>query len=224
VGKFRAQKVKVRMTIRKSLLSGLPAILVALTASRATATVVLPQNIEQLESQAQWVFVGVCTSRTATIDERGIPVRVFTFQVIEPVKGDLKAGNAVRFRQFGSGVPNRQGLAMFIAGIPTYRLGQKVVLFLNGASRLGLTGPVGLSQGVFDVERDAQGRETIRLDPLRRRELVAKVDREKYAAVMRLTADEDALLSNPPERVDLATLCSVVRKIAQERERREKGQ
>jgi len=211
------------MTIRKSLLSGLPAILVALTASRATATVVLPQNIEQLESQAQWVFVGVCTSRTATIDEHGIPVHVFTFQVIEPVKGDLKAGNAVRFRQFGSGVPNAQRLAMRIAGIPTYPIGQKVLLFLNPQSSISLTLPVGLWQGVFQVERDGNGRDEIRLDPLRRKLLIGAVNRAKYTASRRLTAGEDTLLNNPPERVDLLTFCSLVRKITEERERREKG-
>jgi hypothetical protein len=212
------------MIIRARLCTFSLALLTAATVQQAAATVVLPQNIEQLESQAQLIFVGVCTTRTAAIDERGIPVNVFTFRVAEPVKGDLKKDGHVTFRQLGDGVPNTHGMTMYIIGIPIHVIGQKVVLFLNAPSRIGLTSPVGLWQGIFPVDRDAQGNEGISLDRLRRKDLVAGVAKEKYAATRRLTVGEETLLSDPPERVDVATFCSLVRKISQEREQRGKGQ
>ena len=41
--------------------------------------------------------------------------------------------------------------------IPDYQKGQELLLFLHGDSRLGLTSPVGLAQGVFQLKRTAEG-------------------------------------------------------------------
>jgi hypothetical protein len=210
------------MAIRMGLSAYLAVLSIAMTVGRATATVVLPQNIEQLESQAQWVFVGVCTTRTAVIDERGIPINIFTFRIVEAVKGALKNEGHIEVRQFGNDVPNANGLAMHIAGIPKYAIGEEVVLFLNPPSRIGLTTPVGLWQGVFRVDRDKTGKREIRLDPIQRKLLVAGVNKAKYTATRRLTPDEEMLLSNPPDRVDLSTFCSLVRRIIENREQGEK--
>lgn len=210
------------MTIRTKLCSPLLALSIAMTAGQAAATVVLPQNLEQLEAQAQLIFVGACTTCTATIDEHGMPVAIFTFRVIEPIKGDFKKTSQIEVRQFGSGIPNAKGFALQIAGLPTYPTHQKVVLFLNPPSKIGLTAPVGLWQGLFHVERDAEGREGIRLDPVRRKLLVSKVNTAKYLATGRLKAAEEVLLTDPPEWVELTTFCSLIRKIIQERERTDK--
>jgi len=198
------------------------AVSIAMTATTVRASLVLPQNLEQLESQAQLVFVGVCTTRTTVIDERGIPVSVFTFEIIEAVKGKLHKGTRVEIRHFGNDIPNANGLAMRIPGIPTYAVGEEVLLFLNPPSRIGLTSPVGLFQGLFRVGRDARGRRRIVLDPLRRQLLVGGIDVAKYAANRRFTAAERRLLGDPPRWVDVTTFCSLVRKIAQERERAKK--
>lgn len=187
-------------------------------AGGAWGSMVLPQNLERLESEAQLLFVGVCTSRTATIGPRGIPVNVFTFEVTEAVKGRLKKGSRVEFRQFGSDVPHANGLTLRVAGLPNYRVGQEVLLFLNRPSRIGLTAPVGLSQGVFPVVRGAKGKREIVLDPVRRKFLLSGMDIAKYAASSRFTASEQRLLSDLPKRVDVATFCSLLRKMGQERE------
>lgn len=190
-------------------------------AMSAQATMVLPQNLEQLESGAERVFVGVCTSRTALIDERGIPVHEFTFRVVEGVKGRVRNGNPVVFRQFGSDVPNARGVALRIAGLPGYTVGQEVLVFLNRPGRLGLTAPVALSQGLFQVSRDANGKRRIVLDPIRRKTLVAGMDAAKYASNERFSAAERKFLISPPEQVEVAEFCSLIRKIVQERERKE---
>lgn len=206
-----------RMAVRARWSGCLVGLLAALLASSGAATVVRPQNIEQLEAQSGLIFAGVCTSRTAAI-ERGIPVSIYTFEVIEAVKGPVKKGGRVVVRHFGNGVPNPNGgVAAIIPGIPTYRVGQQVLLFLNPPSRLGLTSPVGLWQGLFSVKRDAEGKRWLLLDPLRRKLLVGAVDAAKYDSAVRLTTVERRLLTDPPSRVELETFCSLVRKIGQVR-------
>jgi hypothetical protein len=211
------------MPIRESAYRCLVALSMAMAAGSAQATVLLPQNIEKLEVQAQVVFVGVCTSQTAAINERGIPVRAYTFEIIEGVKGNLKAGSRIQVRHLGNDVPDARGLALRVAGVPRYRVGQEVLLFLNPPSSLGLTAPVGFSQGVFDIARGADGKREIRLDPLRRKLLSGGLATAKYAASRRFTLKDQDLLNDPPERVELESFCSLVRKIQQEREQAEKG-
>ena len=44
-----------------------------------------------------------------------------------------------------------------IAGVPTFHVGEEVVLFLYGESELGLSSPVGLGQGKFEVVETKEG-------------------------------------------------------------------
>ena len=192
-----------------------------LAALAARASMVLPQNLERLESAAELIFVGECTSRTAKIDERGLPVNEFTFRVIESVKGPLRVGRPVTFRQLGSDVPHANGAAFRLAGLPEYRVGQEMLIFLNPKSAWGLTSPVGLSQGCFAVGRDAKQERTIRLDPLRRKTLADGVDLSQYASNERFTAAEREFLTAMPEQVSVSLFGSVIRKIGQEREQAE---
>ena len=57
------------------------------------------------------------------------------------------------FRQVRSGQAGVKG----IPGIPSYQRGEEVVLFLHADSRLGLTSPVGLFQGVFHLAEAGDG-------------------------------------------------------------------
>jgi len=198
------------------------ALSIAMTTAGARATTVVPQNLEQLESQAQLVFVGVCTSRTAEIDPQGIPVRTFTFEVAETVKGNLKTGSRIVVRHFGNDVPSPNGLATRIPGIPTYAVGQEVLLFLNPPSSIGLTAPVGLSQGLFRVERGAGGKRIIRLDPVRRNLLQSGINPAKYTTSTRFTPSDRERLSNLPEQIEVREFCSLIRKVKEEREQAQK--
>jgi len=207
------------MTFRAKPWCLLLALSIAMSATRATATLVLPQNIEQLESQAQLIFAGVCTGRTSAFTSQGIPVNIFTFEVRDIAKGNLRTGARIEVRHFGNDVPNAQRLAMRIPGIPTYTVGQEVVLFLNPPSAIGLTAPVGLSQGLFSVEGTRDGKRRIRLDPVRRSMLTKGLDHGKYAAGGRFTAIDRDRLANPPEVIEVSEFCSLVRKLKEEREK-----
>jgi len=198
-------------------------VMVLMIGSQVFATTVVPQNLEQLESQAQTVFVGVCTSKTAQI-ANGIPVTVYTFTVTQAVKGPVQDGATVQVRQFGPATLQAKSSTLKTAATPPYNEGQETILFLNPPSRIGLTAPVGLGQGVFNVTRDAKGNRVIALDPARRRMLASKMSTSKLASNARFTATEQTLLTDPPERVDVSAFCSLIRKMSEERERMAKGQ
>ena len=47
--------------------------------------------------------------------------------------------------------PLADGTITRVAGLPTYHVGEEVVLFLRNDSRRGFTSPVGFSQGTYRV-------------------------------------------------------------------------
>jgi hypothetical protein len=209
-------------TFRKYLVL-LTIVSIGMIAAHARASMVLAQNLEGLESQAQLIFVGVCTSRTTYLDAGGLPVNMFTFDIIEPVKGDLRKGSRIKVRHFGNGVPDARGRATVIAGLPTYAVGREVLLFLNPPGRIGLTTPVGLSQGLFSVVRDADGTRQIVLSRERRRLLLDGIDRATYSETGRLSATGRRLLRDLPARIDCDAFCSLVRNMARTRTELEGG-
>jgi len=204
------------MVVRAHLIPSLLLLSIAMTVRSAHSAVMLPQNLEDLEAQSQLVFVGVCTSRTETRTERGLPVDVYTFEVREAVKGLAAKDTVVVIRQLGAGRIDPGGLRHYVPELPTYRVGQELLLFLSPASRLGLTSPVGFAQGAFEVTREDGKAPRIVLSPLRRRLLVQGIDRAKYAEDPAFTPEERSLLSELPGRADLDVFCSVVRKMAQQ--------
>ncbi len=128
-----------------------PAILLAATA--ATASQVRPVNLEQMTQRAARIFAGRCV-RVEAVDggALGHAVTVATFEVERAVKGEI--GPTVSVRMLG-------GDAAFgrdTPGLPSFRPGDQVVLFLYGESELGLSAPVGLGQGRFQVVTDKSGR------------------------------------------------------------------
>jgi hypothetical protein len=205
----------------RSLAPGLALVALLVVAAPAHATLVLPQNLENLEAQAGQIFAGVCTNRSAEIDDSGIPVRRFTFRVTEAVRCRAAVGETIEVRHFGNGVPNEHGYAMHIPGIPDYRVGQEVLLFLNPPSTIGLTAPVGLSQGLFAVKRNREGKATINLDPLRRRLLSRGLEASRYTASEGFTERDRNFLAAPPAQIELDEFCDLVRKMSAERKRRQ---
>jgi hypothetical protein len=78
----------------------------------------------------------------------------------EVLKGRL--GERVVIRQFGTRSPRpaahgARAVVARVPAMPTYEVGQELLLFLVGDSQLGLTSPVGLGQGAFRVEDDGSG-------------------------------------------------------------------
>ncbi|MGH9338587.1 MAG: hypothetical protein ACRD1R_03120 [Acidobacteriota bacterium] len=112
--------------------------------SSAGAVTVRPVNLFEMVEAAENVFLGQCVAVESDLDEvTGLPILQYTFEVLRGLKGVSK-GETVTFRQIDS----RHGLGL---SLPQFRLGEKSLLFLHAASRLGLTSPVGLEQGAFQV-------------------------------------------------------------------------
>lgn len=118
------------------------------SATELGATTVQTVNLFEMVRLADRVFWGTCLRmKTEPAGATGLLVTAYTFEVREGIKG-VNAGETVVFRQIsqvqkGFGIP----------GLPQYHEGQQALIFLHADSRIGLTSPVGLSQGVFQVEK-----------------------------------------------------------------------
>lgn len=152
-------------------------------AIRVEAVMVMPFNIEELAKRADKVFVGTCTKVSHSVNAQGVPVVEVTFAVSEAVKGEV--GTTVTFQQID---PHRQQpsasaptvnerlrenpLGIFsaaaIAGLPSYTSGEEVLLFLAAPGKLGLTAPIGLTQGKLPVTMLTSGEKTITNTSLRK--------------------------------------------------------
>ena len=121
----------------------------------AVATTLLTLDLGALTSGADRVFVGRVLRVESGPDASGFPATWTTFAVDDVVKGTLPA--TVTIKQVGA-APSAAGGAIFrVPGLPEYREGEKVLLFLNPDSAAGFTSPVGLAQGCFRVSGDGVG-------------------------------------------------------------------
>jgi hypothetical protein len=93
--------------------------------------------------------------RARVIGSRGVArgADVFTIYTLE-TQEVLKSGPAVQEVAVPGGVAG--GIRQVVAGAPTLRAGQEYVLFL-WTSHSGLTQVMGMSQGLFTIERAASG-------------------------------------------------------------------
>jgi hypothetical protein len=127
-------------------------ILAGLLSGLSLASQVRQVNLEEMTRRAARIFSGRCIQTSVEYDASlGRHITVATFRVRRAVKG--VAGDTVTVRMLGGGAPGDSP-----AGVPQYRRGDEVVLFLYGESALGLSSTVGLGQGSFKVLTDKQGR------------------------------------------------------------------
>lgn len=123
-----------------------------LVPSEVEAISVRPINLEETVRLSGRAFFGRCVEvRDLPKDATGLAIRLYRFVVLEPVL-NTEAGEIVEFRQVRGGK-----VAGGIFGMPEYRKGQELLLFLYGESRLGMTSPVGVEQGIFRPVRQADG-------------------------------------------------------------------
>ena len=114
-------------------------------ASFLSATTVREVDLPEMVNAADRIFVGRCVAVESRRDERGAPTTYVTFRVAEGIKGQF--GRTIAIKQIGGG---SQSL-LHIADMPSYSVGEEVLLFLHPNSRLGFTSPVGLHQGKWSV-------------------------------------------------------------------------
>ncbi len=142
------------MRMRATWLAATLSLLAATTSLRATSVKIV--NISEMVQGSNRVFHGRCLSAREITHNNGLPIVEYTFLVTEGLKGTV-AGEKVVFRQ----VQGFGARGFRIAGLPVFTKDQELVLFLAADSRIGLTSPIGLSQGAFSVFEDPRGRLTI---------------------------------------------------------------
>jgi len=131
--------------------AGILLLLILLFWGNAAAISVRAVDLEDMVGSANRIFLGKVVGASTFYDSRiSCDVTIYTMAVLEGIFGTSK-GETITFRQVG----NQYGRNNQVIGIPVYRKGEDVLLFLHGDSRHGLTSPVGLHQGVFHpVGRD----------------------------------------------------------------------
>jgi len=120
--------------------------------SSLSATSVTTVNLAEMVRNADRVFYGRCVSTRQSVErETGMAIVEYEFEVLEGLKG-VRAGETVTIRQLDG-----EKASLRLPGLPSYRKGQELLLFLHGDSRLGLTSPVGMAQGLFEKRVMASG-------------------------------------------------------------------
>lgn len=144
-------------------------------------------NLEETVRLSGQAFFGRCLeTHDLPRDEGGIAVRAYRFLVLEPIL-NTQAGEIVEFHQVRGG-----RTAGGIFGMPEFQKGQELLLFLHPESRLGLTSPVGIHQGVFRPVRLADG-ETRFVNGAGNRNLAVNLRPEKAGvAAAQVTALQEA--------------------------------
>lgn len=115
-----------------------------------------PLNLEMMTERADRVFSGRCVNvRVARDPALDQVVTYVTFVPHRVEKGDVRSSLTIKI--LGDQDLDSPSIRS-TEGVPAFRKGEEVVLFLYGDSRNGLTSPVGFGQGKFTVHKDKEGR------------------------------------------------------------------
>lgn len=136
-----------------------------LLSHRAAATTVLPLSPAEVDARAARIVVGRCVSaaNVETVPGAHFPATEYVFEVEQVLKDDGRLAALVAhsegrftFRQVGGRRPD--GSVFSVPGVPRFEPGRRYRVALHGDSRLGLTSPVGLGQGVVALDAGAEAR------------------------------------------------------------------
>lgn len=164
-------------------------------------------NFAEMISLSNRVFLGRCVKALPLVNEAGLPVMEYTFEVAEDFKG-TKVGQPLVFRQLRTPSGGMKGLP----GVPGFKAGQEAVVFLHSDSRIGLTSPVGLQQGVFAVQRDNRAEPAL-LNSLGNQNLGASMTDSTRQTMGLSSSDLGRLQESGP--IPLSTFRKLFRRIAE---------
>ncbi|MBF0105114.1 MAG: hypothetical protein HQM16_07275 [Deltaproteobacteria bacterium] len=134
-----------------------------LGSSSVHATSVKPVNIEVLTQLSQYIVKAEVVGIQTEVDEyeSGSLVTYYTLKVDDWIKGGpLSDDNIIVIKQLADGdYANAEGVKLRQRlFFPQYQKNRSYVFFLPKPHHVtGLLAPIGLWQGVFDVEYDAEG-------------------------------------------------------------------
>ena len=136
------------------------AALALVLAQAASATTVQKLTLQELTKKANSIVVGRVQDAVSSWDAAKKEIYTFyTVSVSQPVKGS-KAGETITIRQLGGTVGN---IASIVPGMPSFRKGEEVVLFLTQKDAAGYPWVLGLQQGKYSVV-DQAGLKMVRND------------------------------------------------------------
>lgn len=129
----------------------------------ANAYMIVEVNLPTIVRNAELGFMGICLEKEVrTIypeaAPNGIPVTHYKFKVLDVLKGDVP--EVFEFDQYGVASPEeaRKTGALFAVGSFNFEPGKEYVVYLSGASKLGVRTPMGIEQGVFNVVYSQEGK------------------------------------------------------------------
>ncbi len=129
-------------------------VLLFVTATAARATVVERMSLESLVDRATWIAQARCERTWAAWDARTGAIWTHAeLQVLDSLKGGV-AGQIIVSEPGGT----IGDVGMAVEGVPRYRGGEEVVVFLY-RTPAGFLRTRGLGQGKFTVVPDPQGKE-----------------------------------------------------------------
>ena len=132
------------------------AVVGAMSAASLSAMVVVPAEFSEMVTASELVVHGrVVEIRPQIVGDRRTIETVVTLTVLDAIKG--KPGTTVYFRVPGGQIGRYR---RFMVGAPEFAAGDEVVLFLKGRPP-AVPFPFGLSQGVYRVVRDGDGRSLV---------------------------------------------------------------
>jgi len=124
------------------------AALALVLAQAASATTVQKFTLQELTKKAASIVVGTVVDGTSSWDASKKEIYTYyTISVSQPVKGS-KNGETITIRQLGGTVGN---IASIVPGMPSFKKGEEVVLFLTQKDAAGYPWVMGLQQGKYSV-------------------------------------------------------------------------
>jgi hypothetical protein len=115
----------------------------------APAMTVVDRDFADLVAHAEQIVVGTVTAIEAGENERGGPMTFISFNDLTVLKGDVAPPFVLQIH----GGLTRDGVLMHVPDLPTFRVGERAVLFVRGNGR-DFCPLVGIWQGRFEVRHD----------------------------------------------------------------------
>jgi hypothetical protein len=163
-----------------------------LSASMAGATTVQKFSISDLAKKSETIAVASVDDVSSRWDDNHKEIYTYiSLKVLDGVKGSRK-NDMLTIRQIGGSVDN---IISVVPGMPNFRKGEEVVVFLSAKDRSGYPWVMGLQQGKYSVSTDGNGFKQVRndVDGLKTMALDGSVDEAKAASVQPLNSFLDGI-------------------------------
>jgi len=163
--------------------------------SLASATTVQKFTMQELSKKSDAIVMAKVEDQSSRQDAGNKEIYTYiTLSVLESVKG-AKGEKTMTIRQLGGSVGN---LISVVPGMPNFKNGEEVVLFLSAKDREGYPWVMGLQQGKYSIVTDDNGLKHVRneLDGLRRLSPDGSMSESKVSSEQPLGAFLDGIKSD----------------------------